>query len=153
MKQLHNKIPPPIIGIVSAAFMVFMAGGVASWRSLSLIQIIALIVLYLIATAFSLGGVLAFKKAQTTVSPLNPCKSSSLVTTGVYRFSRNPMYLGLLIFLLMWAVFLASYVSLLGLVFFVCYITYFQVKPEEHAMQALFADEYSDYCQRVRRWL
>lgn len=153
MKRLHHKIPPPLIALISATLMALLAGGLSSWRSLSLIQIIALIVLYLVATAFSLGGVLAFKKAKTTVNPLKPNESSYLVTSGVYRFSRNPMYLGMLVFLLMWAVFLASYLSLLGLVFFVCYITYFQIKPEELAMQALFSDEYREYCQRVRRWL
>ena len=105
------------------------------------------------------GGILAFagtrsfKRAQTTINPLRPTNASSLVTSGVYRFTRNPMYLGLLLLLLGWSVYLSSVVALVGPVFLVLYLGRFQIAPEERALTAKFGKDYLDYTSRVRRWL
>jgi len=84
---------------------------------------------------------------------MKPEKASSLVTTGIYRFTRNPMYLGLLFVLFAWAVFLASVWALLGPVAFVFYIDRFQIAPEEAILAGMFGAAYTEYKARVRRWL
>jgi protein-S-isoprenylcysteine O-methyltransferase Ste14 len=110
-------------------------------------------VIALAGGAIGLAGNLAFKRAQTTPDPFRPQNASSLVTTGIYRFSRNPMYLGLLLVLLGWAAFLCSVFPLFGPVGFVAYIARFQIVPEERVLQAKFGAAYSEYLARVRRWV
>lgn len=153
MKMLNHKIPPPIIALLAALIMYLLAAELPSLSSLTAGKIIILVLLYFVGSVFSLGGMIAFKKAKTTLNPTNPSASTSLVQSGVYRFSRNPMYLGMLLFLAMWACYLSAWFTLLGLVFFVLYLTEFQIKPEEDAMYALFGDEFTAYCQKVRRWV
>jgi protein-S-isoprenylcysteine O-methyltransferase Ste14 len=101
----------------------------------------------------SLAGVVSFRRAKTTVNPLKPEKASSLVTGGIYKVTRNPMYLGLVLVLLAWAVFLSSAWALAGPVAFVLYMNRFQIEPEERVMGTMFGDNYSEYKARVRRWL
>jgi protein-S-isoprenylcysteine O-methyltransferase Ste14 len=100
-----------------------------------------------------LAGGAAFRQAQTTVNPMTPEASSSVVTTGVYRWSRNPMYLGFLFVLAGWGVYLGSAAALLFLPAFVLYMNRFQIAPEERALQAKFGASYTGYMRRVRRWL
>jgi protein-S-isoprenylcysteine O-methyltransferase Ste14 len=99
-----------------------------------------------------LAGVLTFLNAKTTVDPTKP-RASSMVTWGVYAFSRNPMYLGGLIMLLGWAVFLSNALAFVLLPAYVLYINRFQIAPEERALTALFGYRYAAYQVRVRRWL
>jgi len=94
-----------------------------------------------------------FMKKGTTVDPSNPDKASSLVQSGIYRYTRNPMYLGMLFMLLAFAVKVGNPFNFLILVFFVWYMTKFQIKPEEEALTQIFGEEYSVYCKKVRRWL
>jgi protein-S-isoprenylcysteine O-methyltransferase Ste14 len=110
----------------------------------------------MLATAgacISLMAVISFRRARTTVNPLRPGTASTLVTGGIYRHTRNPMYLGLSIILLGWAVYLANAPALLLLPGFVLYIYRFQIVPEERTLAALFGAEYQAYRTRVRRWL
>jgi protein-S-isoprenylcysteine O-methyltransferase Ste14 len=95
----------------------------------------------------------AFRRAQTTITPLKPETASSLVSTGIYGFTRNPMYLGLLTVLIGWAVYLAAPFALFGPLFFWLYIGRFQIVPEERALSALFGDRFTQYTAKVRRWL
>jgi len=101
----------------------------------------------------SAAGVYCFRKAHTTVNPLHPEKASHLVTGGIYQVSRNPMYLGMSVLLLAWAVFLASPWMLLGVAVFMSYITRFQIQPEERALEDLFGEDFRAYRASVRRWL
>jgi protein-S-isoprenylcysteine O-methyltransferase Ste14 len=98
-------------------------------------------------------GVRSFQHARTTVNPTRPQDTSSLVTTGIYHVSRNPMYLGFLLLLLAFAVFLANILAVLPVVAFVAYMNRFQITPEERALVARFGPEYDAYKQRVRRWV
>lgn len=100
-----------------------------------------------------LAGVLSFKRHGTTPDPRVPEQSSALVTSGIYRCSRNPMYLGFVLLLLAQAVFLNSLWLLFLIALFVAYLQRFQILPEERAMQQLFGDSYRLYCQKVRRWI
>lgn len=101
----------------------------------------------------ALAGVASFRRHKTTVNPLTPEQSSALVTTGIYRFSRNPMYLGFLLVLAAWGVFLANGLSLLGLPACVAYMNHFQIQPEERALGQRFGPAYASYSSRVGRWL
>ena len=117
------------------------------------IRVVAATTVAVAGGAFSLAGVIAFRRAQTTVNPMKPQAASSLVSSGVYRITRNPMYVGLLLVLVAWAAFLSSAWALLGPLAFGAYIGRFQIAPEEKALSALFGNEYSVYKARVRRWL
>ncbi len=99
------------------------------------------------------AGALVFRRARTTINPHTPDNSSSLVTTGVYRFTRNPMYAGIALVLAGWAVLLSSVWALLGLPIFVAYIGRFQIAPEERALARKFGPAYAEYRSRVRRWV
>lgn len=101
----------------------------------------------------SVSAVVSFRKARTTVNPTAPEECSSLVISGVYKMTRNPMYLGLLIFLLAWGLFLSNLYSLVLSAGFVLYMNRLQIQPEERALEACFGAEFLAYKNRVRRWL
>lgn len=82
-----------------------------------------------------------------------PKRSSSLVTSGLYRYSRNPIYVADIVFLLAWAFYLNNPISLVGIVGFVLYMNRFQIEPEERALEANFGQDYLDFKARVRRWI
>lgn len=107
----------------------------------------------IIGVAVALAGVISFKKARTTVNPLKPGTASSLVTSGIFQYTRNPMYLGMVIAIFGFAVLLSSWLSLLGVVAFVLFIQYFQIKPEEVALTECFGEQFTQYKTRVRPWL
>lgn len=107
----------------------------------------------LAGAAVCLAGVASFSRARTTVNPLKPESASSLVVAGIYRHTRNPMYLGFAIILLGWCVFLGSALAVLGVAAFVLYIGRFQIRPEERALRELFGAEFDAFCGRVRRWV
>lgn len=105
------------------------------------------------ALAVDISGVVAFLRARTTVNPLRPDKASTLVTGGIFRRTRNPMYLGMAMLLVGWAVYLANPLTLLGIPAFVAYLNRFQIAPEERALEQRFGADYRGYRARVRRWL
>ena len=98
-------------------------------------------------------AILSFRRARTTVHPMQPAKTTSLVVAGVYRFTRNPMYLGLLLVLAGWGLYLSNALAFALLPAFVAYINRFQIAPEERALAAKFGPDYDAYKARVRRWL
>jgi protein-S-isoprenylcysteine O-methyltransferase Ste14 len=111
------------------------------------------IALLVLGAAISLAGVIAFRRARTTTNPLRPGAASSLVVTGIYTRTRNPMYLGFAVVLLAWSAWLAHPVTLLGVAGFVAWMSRFQIAAEERAIGALFGEEFERYRDRVRRWL
>ena len=153
MRALELKIPPPAVALLIAAAM----WGVSLATRLAFvparIRLAAGIAIALAGVATAISGVVAFWRAKTTVNPLKPATSSSLVTSGIYRITRNPMYVGLALVLLAWAVFLSSVWSLVGPLVFALYMTRFQIVPEERILLGLFGAAYSAYQAKVRRWL
>lgn len=151
--RLENRVPPPIIGACIAALMYGAARLFPGldfempWR----LPVCAL--LFIAGAGLDMAGLVHFLKARTTVNPLDPAAATSLVTSGLYRFTRNPMYLGFALLLLAWAIFLENLAALLGVAAFVLYMNRFQIAPEERALEARFGAEYSRYCARVRRWI
>jgi len=153
MTFLENRIPPPIALLVGLLLMRLIALFDSSqWFVFEHRNWFALVFCTLgFGTAVS--GVLSFKKADTTINPLEPERASQLVKTGVFRISRNPMYLGMVLVGVAWAFYLGSVFSLLMVVAFMLFITHFQIKPEERALAALYPEEFQQYCQTTRRWL
>jgi protein-S-isoprenylcysteine O-methyltransferase Ste14 len=106
-----------------------------------------------IAPIAPIAAFIQFRHAHTTVDPHRPETATALVTSGVYGRTRNPMYLGLALLLLGWAIRLSSLSSIAGPFLFVLLIQHFQIRPEEHALRRQFGKDYDRYCQRVNRWL
>lgn len=142
------------MGVIIAGAMWFIASSLSPQLPLpAAVRLPAAVILALAGVAIALSGVISFRRAQTTVNPLKPETSTALVSTGIYRITRNPMYLGMLTVLLAWAAYLSSAWALLGPVAFALYITRFQIIPEERALQSLFGAAFVEYAHRVRRWL
>ena len=99
------------------------------------------------------SAIILFKKYQTTISPLNPSNATKLITDGIYKFSRNPMYLGLLLVLVGISIILNLTGGLFFILLFILYMNLFQIIPEENAMVDLFKDEFLEYKKNVRRWI
>jgi len=153
MRYLELRFPPPLVGVTIGAVMWVAASLPPIWPPSSFVHLSAGVIFLVIGVAIALNAVISFRRAQTTVNPLKPETSTSLVSTGIFARTRNPMYLGMLIGLLAWAVYLAFPPALLGPVAFALYITRFQIIPEERVMHSLFGSAFSEYSRRVRRWL
>ena len=106
-----------------------------------------------IAPIAPVAAFIQFRRARTTVDPHRPETATTLVTTGVYAWTRNPMYLGLALLLLGWAIRLGTLSAFVGPLLFVPLIQHFQIRPEEHALRMRFGKDYEGYCHRVNRWL
>lgn len=153
MHWLELKVPPLLVWLIVAAAM-FVAAHLSPQFSRTFSGKAAL-ALALVAAggALAIAGVVAFRRKRTTVNPLTPQASSSVVSGGIYRISRNPMYLGFFLALAGWAVYLANATAVLLLPVFLAYMTRYQIRPEERALRARFGPEYEQYMERVRRWL
>lgn len=153
LKVLEHRVPPPVVGLLVAVAMWLAAGLPPALPLPDLARKLAAIALACAGGCFDVLGLLAFRKLRTTVNPLKPDKASTLATDGVYRVTRNPMYLGMAFLLSGWAVYLGAAWGLLGPAAFVAYLTRFQILPEERILEAKFGDAFADYRARVRRWL
>lgn len=156
MKFLELKCPPPIAMFVAAmvALLASQRNGIFLQQQAHIVDNLVWPLVFLIAgIAMALAGVKEFSHYKTTVNPLHPEKSTSLVVTGIFQITRNPMYLGMLVVLLGWADFLDSIVAFIGPLIFFSYITFFQIQPEEKIMKEQFGDDFVQYCASVRRWL
>ena len=150
--MLELKVPPLLL---FALFAVAMFG--LSWAAPATAFSLpgsraAATLLALSGLGIALAGVAAFRRHKTTVNPLVPSDASSVVASGVYRHSRNPMYLGILLLLAGWALFLSNTAAALLLPAFVAYMNRFQIAPEERILSAKFGAPYASYRRQVRRW-
>lgn len=153
MQSLELKIPPPVVALLVAAAMWGTSLATPPVEVPALIRVVAAITIALTGIGTAISGVIALRRARTTINPLKPETSSAFVTSGVYRLTRNPMYVGLALFLIAWAVFVASALAFLGPLGFILYISRFQIVPEEKVLSAMFGPAYSAYQAEVRRWL
>ena len=153
MHTLELKIPP--LGLVIVAALLMWLGAVY-FPTLNFRYPFQSVVAWVIGLSGALAcalGVIEFRRAKTTVDPTKPDSASSLVRTGLYRRTRNPMYVGFLLILTGWAVTLANLTSFLILPAFVVYVNRFQIKPEERALASIFGDDFKAYCAEARRWI
>jgi len=153
MTRLELRIPPPVYAVALALLMWPVSRftpGLAlplGWR------VGIAILLVVVALGIGAAAIVAFSRARTTIHPLDPSHTSTIVTTGVYRVSRNPMYLAMLLGLLAIAVLLASPLALAVALCFIPLITAVQIRPEERILAEHFGDPYREYCRGVRRWI
>ena len=148
---MSNKIPPPIVTLFFG-LCIYLSRPYFPEFSFSILNSLSTISFVLGITVFA-TAVSSFKRQNTTVNPISIEKASSLVVNGVFKYSRNPMYLGML-FILLGLTFKFNLIG--GLLFtsiFMTFISIFQIKPEEAAMEKLFDQEWKDYIKNVRRWL
>ena len=152
MNALELKVPPPLVALVTGLLMWWAAKLVPPLALPGVARIAVAVVFAGVGVGLAMSGVLTFRRAKTTVNPTTPAAASALVRTGVFRFTRNPMYLGLLLCLVAWAIFLSSVLALLSAPLFVVYMNRFQIAPEERALAAVFGDSFAAYKRDVRRW-
>jgi protein-S-isoprenylcysteine O-methyltransferase Ste14 len=153
MSFLEHKVPPPLIALICAGGMWYLARHTFVVGFAADVRVAAALVVCVVGFVVMLAGVISFRAAKTTVNPLKPETATSLVTNGVYRYTRNPMYLGMLLVLLAWAIYLSAPAALMGPIAFWLYIQRFQIQPEERALVAMFGSAFTDYMSRVRRWI
>jgi protein-S-isoprenylcysteine O-methyltransferase Ste14 len=154
MNCLENKIPPPVVGLLFALIIWAISRVTAPLIIFNSQQILVVVVgMLIVGFGFAISGGISFRIAKTTVNPLKPETASALVTSGVYKVTRNPMYVGMAIILLAWTVYLQAPFALFAIVGFIAYIQCFQIVPEERALKMLFGSEFERYQSKVRRWL
>ena len=146
--NLDTKIPPPIVTIMILSIIYLFDFTEYNLNT----DIISIITLF-IGLIFIISAVIQFINRKTTVNPTKPHKTSTLVITGTYKITRNPMYLGMLLIIISFALYKASIISLILIPLFIFYINKFQIEPEEFQMRKKFGNEYEDYCIKVDRWI
>ena len=156
-RWLEHRIPPPLIDAACALLMWALARALPQaqlWPPGGSAGVVgAALALAALGGAVALAGTLEFRRAHTTVNPLAPRRASTLVTRGIYRVTRNPMYLGMLGVLAGWAVWLGNIAAWLGLPLSMALLTALQIRPEERILAERFGAEFERYAARVRRWL
>jgi Putative protein-S-isoprenylcysteine methyltransferase len=151
MHRLELKIPPALVAAVIAAGMWLVSYTLPAFAYTRL----PFLTVGLGCAGFVIIGLamLWFWMEHTTVNPMKPSSASSLVTSGIYAHTRNPMYLGAVLILASWALYLANALALLFLPAFILYMNRFQIQPEERALTARFGREYVEYMAQVHRWI
>jgi protein-S-isoprenylcysteine O-methyltransferase Ste14 len=153
MRWLELRVPPPLVGVAAALLMWLVARTAPSLDFDLPARWPAVLTTAALGLAIGAAAFLRFRKANTTVNPMTPQATSALVIGGVYRLTRNPMYLGTLVILIAWALWLSNALAFIVLPLFVAYLNRFQILPEERALQARFGTDFERYRQSVRRWL
>ena len=149
-KYLNTKIPPPLVTMLCIGIIYLFEIQIEySHPNLKAVGIIFLILgLIMIFLA-----VLKFIKTKTTVDPTRPHKTSNLVITGIYKITRNPMYLGMLFLIIAYAIYNNNIIGCIVIPVFIFYINKFQIEPEEIEMRKKFGESFENYCKKVNRWL
>jgi protein-S-isoprenylcysteine O-methyltransferase Ste14 len=153
VSNLELKIPPDVVWVLVAGLMWFVSVRTPRVGLPAPIRIGAAVALTVAGVWMMVSARASLERANTTWRPMTPEDSSSLVTSGVYGFTRNPIYFGMLLVMLGLAVALASIWALITSAIFVVYIDRFQIVPEERALSATIGQEYLDYLASVRRWI
>ena len=152
IKSLECRVPPLVLVLLFATLM---------WLSNTIIPMARVTIpgaVWLATIIATLGaiiavlGVAAFHGAATTVDPRDPGQTARIVSKGIYRISRNPMYLGFSLLLLAWGIYLQEFMALPLLALFVVYLTRFQIVPEERQLREKFGNEYDEYSFKASRW-
>ena len=151
MDKFKNKIPPTIL-----TFLFLIFNYILSFNSLKIdiphkyffTTLLFILGFYIIFRSSRL-----FAQAKTSIDPLRPFKSTSLITNDIYKYSRNPMYFGYLLILLSSSVYLGNVISIIIIPLFIFIINFIQIIPEEETLKDLFGPNYDEYLSKVRRWI
>jgi len=153
MKNLELKVPPLFLFLITALLMWLISLYLPSLEINKQLLLSISFFLMTIGSAFALIGVNTFKQSKTTVNPTKPQEASTLVIHGIYKRTRNPMYVGILILLVAWAVFLSNLYTLILVIAFVLYMNRFQIEVEERFLALKFSSDFEKYKKSVPRWL
>ncbi len=153
MKYLELKVPPLILVVIFSLLIGLIGHHDDSPMLQSNTEVVLWALIALAAVATCLSGVWEFRRHQTSVNPTTPESSHSLVRSGIYQYTRNPMYLGFALLLLALCGLSGSLYSLIVPPLFIWYVTVFQVIPEEKVLHGIFGARYTQYKKKVRRWL
>ncbi|HAY41548.1 MAG TPA: protein-S-isoprenylcysteine methyltransferase [Gammaproteobacteria bacterium] len=153
INSLENKIPPPLITVFFALLMWLVSLVTYRFTFAEDLRIILSLLFFLAGFTVAFLGIYSFIKFNTTVSPIKLKEVSNLVTTGVYKYSRNPMYLGLFIILVGWGILLSNLYTIVFPFVFILTINRLQIIPEERVLESIFRSKYVEYKSRVSRWI
>jgi protein-S-isoprenylcysteine O-methyltransferase Ste14 len=153
LSNLELKVPPLIVVAMAAVLMWAIAKAAPNLTLLYPGRVPVATALLVVGITIVVMGVVAFRRSSTTVDPRFPENASHIVSSGIYRYTRNPMYLGMLVVLIAWMVLLSNIGTVVMPVLFLLYITRWQIAPEERALAEKFGAEYEVYRKSVRRWL
>ena len=148
---MKTKIPPPILALLMIG-LIYLSSFIVvpiTFNYQGTFSILGII----IGLACAIPSFRLFARYKTTISPLTPSETTVLVTEGMYRYSRNPMYLGLLLLTFSSTIWFGTWLGLILNIMFIFLINFLQIIPEEEALQEIFGDEYADYKKKVRRWV
>ena len=148
---MNNKIPPPIIALVCALGILFSKPFFKEYSNVNNSSIS--ILFFLIGIACFFFAIKLFNKHNTTISPLKPEKATSLIMSGIYMYSRNPMYLGMLFILISISIRFNIIGGIISISTFIIYITKFQIIPEEEQLKRIFGEKFLNYKKKTRMWL
>ncbi len=148
---MNNKIPPPIIALVCGLGILFSKPFFKEYINVNNSSIS--ILFFLIGIACFFFTIKLFNKYNTTISPLKPEKATSLIVSGIYMYSRNPMYLGMLFILISISIRFNIIGGIISISTFIIYITKFQIIPEEEQLKRIFGEKFLNYKKKTRMWL
>jgi protein-S-isoprenylcysteine O-methyltransferase Ste14 len=153
LERLELRVPPLVTGFIAAALMWLLSTNLPEFRFPFPARRLLAACISIAGAIISALGVYSFRRSKTTVNPMKPASTTSLVVSGIYAISRNPMYLGFLLLLTAWAIFLSNVIAVAVLPLFILYMNRFQIEPEEKVLASLFRQEFAQYRSHVRRWL
>ena len=150
---MNIKFVPVAQVVVAALFMFAISAITPNYNIISSYNSMIFAALALLGVILVALGGKEFRKHDTTVNPIDPTQTASLVTSGIYQYTRNPMYVGFVLVLLGFAVYLGSVLSLVVIALFIWSISTYQIIPEEQALEAKFGEVFVEYKKKVRRWV
>ena len=149
---MHLKLPPAVVFLIFAGLMyllcIYLPVGYFDFFG----RLLLMKILLLAAIFIAIIALWQFLRMKTTIDPRNPSRTRHLVTKGIYNYSRNPMYLSMLLILLAWGLWLGNAFNTVVAAGFVAYMNHFQIMPEEKVLKERFGKEYDRYLVNVRRW-
>ena len=148
---MKTKIPPPIIALVMIA-IIYLSSLIIEPITFGYQTLISILVI-VIGLTCAIPSFRLFAKYKTTISPFTPSETTALVTDGMYRYSRNPMYLGLVLLTIAATIFFGTWLGVVIVVAFIFLLNFLQILPEEEALLDIFGEEYVEYQKKVRRWI
>ena len=148
---MKTRVPPPILALlmIGLVYLSSLLIGSVSFDYQASVSVLLVIV----GLSCALPSYRLFARNKTTISPLTPSETSVLKTQGMYRYSRNPMYLGLLLLIIAATIWFGTWFGIIISVFFILLINILQIIPEEEALLQIFGEEYLEYKKKVRRWI
>ena len=148
---MKTKIPPPILALIMIA-IIYLSSFIVETFTFSYQTVLSVLVV-IIGLGCAVPSFSLFAKNKTTISPFTPSETTALVTAGMYRYSRNPMYLGLVLLNIAATIFFGTWFGIIIVATFIFLLNLLQIIPEEEALIDIFGEEYIDYKKKVRRWI